>query len=245
MSNPSSPAGLSRLTHTVAGGASLVIALALVTLSLLQAAPLLPVALTYRLGGPGVFAEVDLAAAAAAVMLVSAAARLVIGLAPVSRPAPSLVGVRMLELSQASAITVFLVAQLNGVVEAGSLILVYAIAAAAVGVLWMHARQPTPASASPWPYSLGAAVAVVPWGIVALYQLVGLADPLTSAPPVIRVMTIVLLCLAAAPWLLERLVHREALSRARAELGHIGTQLASGVALVLLVVALARPSALL
>lgn len=233
-----------RIVHGVAAGASLVIALALVTVALAQASPLLPVALTFRLGGPGVFASVDLALAAAVVMIVAALARLAIALPGVGGRRVTVVGARMLELSQTSAITVFLVAQLNGVVEAGTLILVYAIAASAIGVLWMHSRAPQPAQRSAWPYSLGAAVAVVPWGIVALYQIAGLLSP-TPAPALVRVLTIVLLVLAAAAWAVERLVHRGQLDRARAELAHVIIQVGTGIALVLLVVGLARPSALL
>lgn len=238
-----SAAAQSRLMQTVAGGANLVIALALITLSVLNASPLLPVALTFRLGGPGIFASVDLAAAAAIVMAVAAAARLVVGLTAGRPGAPSIIGVRMIELSQTAAITVFLVAQLNGVIEAGTLILVYAMAAGAVGILWMHSRAPRESRPSPWPYSLGAALAVVPWGIVALYQVTALVTAVPAAP-IVRVLTIVLLLLAALPWLIERLVHRERVDRMRAETAHIAVQVANGVALVVLTVGLARPSAL-
>ncbi len=233
-----------RIVHGVAAGGFLVIALALVTVALAQASPLLPVALTFRLGGPGVFAFVDLALAAAVVMIVAALARLVVALPSAGGRLVTVVGARMLELSQTSAITVFLVAQLNGVVEAGTLILVYAIAASAVGVLWMHSRAPQPVQRSAWPYSLGAAIAIVPWGIVALYQIAGLLTQ-TPAPALVRVLTIVLLVLAASAWAVERLVHRGQLERARAELAHVILQVGTGIALVLLVVGLARPSALL
>lgn len=233
-----------RIAHAVAAGAYLVIALALMTVALAQASPLLPIALTFRLGGPGVFATVDLAAAGAVVMVVAALARLAIVLPGVGGGRVTVVGARMVEVSQTSAITVFLVAQLNGVVEAGTLILVYAIAAGATGVLWMHSRAPQAAQRSPWPYSLGAAIAVVPWGIVALYQVAGLLTP-TPAAPLVRVLTIVLLVLAAAAWAVERLVHRGSLERGRAELAHLVLQVGTGIALVLLVVGLARPSALL
>lgn len=234
-----SPSG-TRLVHTVAGGAALVIAISLLSASLVQVSPLLPVTLTLPSGGPGAFAQVDLAAAAAIVMLVAAVARIVIGFTATRATPPSVVGVRMLELSQTTAITVFLVAQLNGVAEAGTLILIYAIAAGAVGILWMHSRAPRDAQRSPWPYSLGAAIAVVPWGIVALYQVAALVAG-TPAPPIVRLLTVVLLLLAAAAWTLERLVHRGSLDRARAELWHIAVQLASGVAFVVLTLALPRP----
>jgi hypothetical protein len=233
-----------RIAHAVAAGAYLVIALALLTVALAQASPLLPVALTFRIGGPGVFAAVDLAAAGAVVMVVAALARLAIVLPGGGGGRVTVVGARMVEVSQTSAITVFLVAQLNGVVEAGTLILVYAIAASAIGVLWMHSRAPQAAHRSPWPYSLGAAIAVVPWGIVALYQIAGLLTPAPAAP-LVRVLTIVLLVLAAAAWAVERLVHRGGLDRGRAELAHLVLQAGNGIALVLLVVGLARPSALL
>jgi len=244
MSAPQSPMEDNRIVHAVAAAAYLVIAVALITVALAQASPLLPVALTFRVGGPGVFAAVDLAAAGAVVMVIAALSRLAIVLPGRGAGRVTVVGARMIELSQTGAITVFLVAQLNGVVEAGALILVYAIAASAVGVLWMHSRAPQSAQRSAWPYSLGAAVAVVPWGIVALYQIAGLLTP-TPAAPVVRVLTIVLLVLAAAAWALERFVQRGTLERARAELAHVVVQVGTGIVLVLLVVGLARPSALL
>ncbi len=238
-----STAGLgyvSRLPHTVAGAANLLVAMVLMALSVLQSSPALPVALTFRLGGPGVFAQVDLAAAAAIVMAVAAVARLVVGLTGGQASAPTVVGVRMLELSQTSAITVFLVAQLNSVVEAGTLILVYAIAAGAVGILWMHSRAPRDTRHSPWPYSLGAALAVVPWGIVALYQVMALLTA-TPASPLVRAFTILFLVLATLPWVIERGVHLERLDRVRAEAAHVVVQVASGVALVIITLALGRP----
>lgn len=243
MSVPRVSMGDNRIVHTVAGGAYLVISLALITVALAQASPLLPVALTFRLGGPGVFATVDLAFAGAVVMTIAAVARLVIAFPGAGGGRVTVVGARMVELSQTTSITAFLVAQLNGVVEAGTLILVYALSAGAVGVLWMHSRATGDAQRSPWPYSLGAALAVVPWGIVALYQVAALFTA-TPAPPVVRVLTIVLLLLATVSWAVERLVHRATLERGRAELAHIVAQALSGIVLVLLVVALARPSAL-
>lgn len=231
-----SPAPVSILPrdHVIVGVGSLVLAGVLIVVGALLGAPQLPVTFTLPSEAPVVFARVDLALAAAVVMLVAAVARILIGVTAGRAASPSLVGVRMLELSQTTAITVFLVAQLNGVAEAGTLILTYAIAAGAVAVLWMHSRALPAAQRSPWPYSVAAAIAVVPWGIVALYQVVALivGEP---ASVLVRVMTAALLLLAAAAWAIERRVHVGALDRARAERMHNGVQLASGILLLSLV----------
>ncbi len=228
-----------RSIELLAAAAHLVVAVALVTLSLGGASIVLPVALSLPGGGPGAFSGVDLAAAAAVVLLVSAAARAVVAVRPERGRA-----VRALELSQVSGISLFLVAQLNGVAEAGALILCYAVAAAAIGVLWLQGRAPLEQRGSAWPYSLGAAIAIVPWGVVALYQVVGLAVG-APPPPLVRVLTIVVLLLAAALWLVERRWQLGLLADARAELVRTALTLGTGIALLVLAVGLARPSALL
>lgn len=224
----------------VAGVANLALAGTLVAVAILLGGPQLPVTLTLPSETPVVFARVDLALAAGLVVLVAAAARILVGVTAARGQAPRLVGVRMLELSQTTAITVFLVAQLNGVTEAGTLILIYAIAAGAVAVLWMHSRALPAAQRSAWPYSVAAAIAVVPWGIVALYQVAAL---LAGGPPavLVRVLTVVLLLLAAAAWAIERRVHVGALDRARAERLHSAVQLTSGILLLSLALGVTAP----
>lgn len=238
---PSTPSGRHRTVELVSAGAHLIVAIALLTLVVGGASIVLPVALTLSTGGPGVFAGVDLAAAAAVVLLASVAARVVVA---VDGSEARRRAVRHLEHSQVAGITLFLIAQLNGIVEAGALILCYAVAAASVGVLWAQGRGPVEHRGARWPYSLGAAIAIVPWGVVALYQVVGLFA--ASPPsPLVRVLTIVVLVLAAAMWLVERRWQLGVLTDTRAELLRTALTLANGICLLVLAVGLARPSALL
>ncbi|MBX9718745.1 MAG: hypothetical protein K2X36_07880 [Microbacteriaceae bacterium] len=228
-----------RTIEMLAAAAHLVVAVALLTLSLGGTSIVLPVELSLPAGGPGAFAGVDLAAASAVVLLGSAAARAAVALRPAGGRAA-----RALELSQVAGITLFLIAQLNGIAEAGALVLCYAIAAVAIGVLWMQGRDPLEDRRSAWPYSLGAALAIVPWGVVALYQVVGITVGASPAP-LVRVVTIVVLVLAAALWLVERRWQLGLLTDTHAELLRTALTLANGIALLVLAVGLARPSALM
>lgn len=244
MSPALEPAPAPDRRHTIglaSAGAHLVVAIALLTLALSGASIVLPVALSLPAGGPGAFASVDLAAAAVVVLLISALARAV---AAVEGDEVRRRGVRHLEHSQVAGISLFLIAQLNGMAEAGALILCYAVGAASVGVLWVQGRGPVEHRGAAWPYSLGAAIAIVPWGVVALYQIVGLAASMPPAP-LVRVLTLIVLVLAAAMWLVERRWQLGTLTDARAELIRTALMLANGLALLVLAVGLARPSALL
>lgn len=243
-STPLTVSSRARLLTTAAVAVHLVIAIALFVVALNRASIVLPVSLTVPAGGPGAFATVDLAAASAVVLLVSVVARL-LSLVLESRgvSVERLRDLRMLELSQIAGITVFIVALLNGITEAGTLIVLYAVAAASVGVLWVQGRAEADLRAAAWPYSLAAALAIVPWGVVALYQVVGIV---ISAPPapIVRVLTIVILLLAAAMWLVERRWQLSVQSDARTDALHTVLTIANGLALLGLVVGLARPSAL-
>jgi len=113
------------------------------------------------------------------------------------RPSPV---IRWVEWSQVSGIVVFLVAQLNGVTDVAALVALYAITAGASLFLLLHER----AADSTWPFSFGAAVAIVPWGVIAFYQvgaIVAGGDPAL----LVRVLTIALLLLASAYWYDARL----------------------------------------
>ena len=177
-------------------------------LTLLVAAPALETELPVRLSAPGVppqpFAAVDLAAATAVVLLVSAVVRLAVGIPPLrARHAAALArgraGARWLGLSQQSGITIVLVLLLNGVSEAGVLVACYALAAGAVVLLWLQDRSSTPGRAGLGPFSAGAAIGIVPWGVVALYQVARLAlgEPVSG---LVSVATLALLALAATQW---------------------------------------------
>lgn len=243
-SNPIAAMTGARTLHAVAAAAHLVVAIALGALAIAQASILLPIALSVPVGTEiGAFAQVDFAAAATVVVLIGAAVHAVLAL----RAAGDGVRSRLLQLvafAQASGITVFLVAQLNGVTEAGALILVYAFGGGAVGLLWLQAREAGDRLRARWPYSFGAGLAVVPWGVVALYQVVAV---IAGAPPapIVRVLTVVILLIAAFAWWVERRWQLGLTSAHRAALLHSALSLANGIALLVLAVGLARPSALL
>lgn len=104
---------------------------------------------------------------------------------------------RWVEFSVTSSVTVFLVAQLNGVTQVTTLVLVYAATsgAALFGLLQerVEVRRGHPKLA----LCFGAGLGIVPWGIVAFEQVgAGIAgDPPTVA---VRVVTLVMLAFAAA-----------------------------------------------
>ncbi|TFC53097.1 hypothetical protein E3O47_03935 [Cryobacterium sp. TMT2-17-1] len=104
---------------------------------------------------------------------------------------------RWVEYSQVSAVTVFLIAQFNGVTEVGTLVALYAITAGATLFLALQEREP--AGGSLRPFVFGAMVGIVPWGIIAFYQ-VG-AGVLHDVPELfVRTVTLSLLAVAALVW---------------------------------------------
>ena len=245
-SEPSTVPFRRRTLDLVSAGAHLVVAIALGTLAVAQASILLPVALSVPTAASiGEFASVDFAAAAAIVMLIGAAvhAVLALGVAAGSRGLSSR-SLQLIAFAQSSGITLFLVAQLNGVTEAGALVLVYAFGGGATGLLWLQARESDDRRGDRWPYSFGAGLAVVPWGIVALYQIVGIG---AGEPPVpiVRVLTVLILIVVAAAWWTERRWQLGLTTAYRASALHAALSLANGIALLVLAAGLARPSALL
>ena len=245
MSSLSAPTS-DRTLHAISAVAHLVVAIALGALAVAQASVLLPVALSVPLGTEiGVFAHVDFAAASAIVVLIGAAAHSALALAA-ARDGDG-VRSRLLQLiafAQTSGITLFLVAQLNGVTEAGTLILVYAFGGGAAGLLWLQARETDDRLRARWPFSFGAGLAVVPWGIVALYQVVALVDG-SPPSPIVRVLTVVVLLIVALAWWVERRWQLGLTSPRRAALLNSTLSVANGIALLVLAAGLARPSALL
>ena len=106
--------------------------------------------------------------------------------------------IRWVEYSQVSAITVFLIAQLNGVTEVGTLVALYAITAGATLFLALQEREPRDAG-SLRPFVFGAMVGIVPWGIIAFYQIG--AGAVGDAPELfVRTVTLSLLVVAALVW---------------------------------------------
>jgi len=152
---------------------------------------LLPV--TADFGGGIQLTAVNLGVAAVTLLVFSALCRAIDAV----RPSPV---IRWVEWSQVSGIVVFLVAQLNGVTDVAALVALYAITAGASLFLVLHER----AADSTWPFSFGAAVAIVPWGVIAFYQVGAIVvggDPQL----LVRTLTIALLLLASAYWYDARL----------------------------------------
>ena len=96
---------------------------------------------------------------------------------------------RWVEQSQVSAITIFLVAQLNGITEVAALVPLYALTAAGTLFLVLHSR-----SGDRLTYIFGAAVGIVPWGVIAFYQI-ALGPSL-----LVRVITLAMLAVAISTW---------------------------------------------
>ncbi|TFC91186.1 MULTISPECIES: heliorhodopsin HeR [Cryobacterium] len=105
---------------------------------------------------------------------------------------------RWVEYSQVSAITVFLIAQLNGVTEVGTLVALYAITASATLFLALQESEPRGAG-SLRPFVFGTMVGIVPWGIIAFYQIG--AGTLGDVPELfVRTVTLSLLAVATLVW---------------------------------------------
>ena len=152
---------------------------------------LLPV--TADFGGGIQLTAVNLGVAAVTLLVFSALCRAIDAV----RPSPV---IRWVEWSQVSGVVVFLVAQFNGVTDVAALVALYAITAGASLFLVLHER----AAEAKWPFSFGAAVAIVPWGVIAFYQVGAIVvggDPAL----LVRVLTIALLLLASAYWYDARL----------------------------------------
>jgi len=180
-----------RALSTIA--ATLLAAQAVVVVLLLSGTSPVLLPVTADFGGGIQLTAVNLGVAAVTLLVFSALCRAIDAV----RPSPV---IRWVEWSQVSGIVVFLVAQLNGVTDVAALVALYAITAGASLFLLLHER----AADSTWPFSFGAAVAIVPWGVIAFYQvgaIVAGGDPAL----LVRVLTIALLLLASAYWYDARL----------------------------------------
>lgn len=167
------------------------LAVALVIAMLVGLSRSLPV--TATLGGDVLLvAVVGLSAAVAVLSVWSAIARL----APLAPPTARW---RAVEYSQVAGVTVFLIAQLNGIHEVTSLVPLYAIASGSTVFLVLSERERAAGGSGRLPFMFGAAVGIVPWGVIAFQQV---ASIIAGSGPdaVVRVITIVALLLAAAYW---------------------------------------------
>ena len=116
--------------------------------------------------------------------------------------------VQVIRWSQVSAVTLFLIAQLNGLPDVAALVVLYALSAAASLFLLLDERS----GAGRWPFAYGAAVGIILWGVVAFYQSGAIVAGYSPAS-IIRVMTITMLAVAAGYWIVAS--HHK-----RADLGH-------------------------
>ena len=183
-----------------------------VVVSTVGAQVLLPVTATFAAGPPGTSSEqsvhvdvasVDLGIAVFVLLAAGAVVRFALlvpalGLRRSEATAGGRNIVRWAEWSQVSAITVFLVAQLNGITEVTSLVPIYAITATAALLLALQERSGSGEAGR----RLGAVAAVigsVPWGGIAFAQV---GATLTSGAPTVtvRIITVAMLGIAVAVW---------------------------------------------
>lgn len=106
---------------------------------------------------------------------------------------------RWIEYSQAGGIVAFLVAQLNGITEVSSLVPIYALGAGVALLLTLHDRRTSSGRAGLWAFSCGAAMGVVPWGVIAFAQIGGGVAGVGVGAPV-RIATVAALVGLAAVW---------------------------------------------
>jgi len=128
---------------------------------------------------------IDVGVAAVVVLLLVAVARLV----PPHRTA------RWTESALVSSITVFLVAQINGITDIGALVAIYGLTSAMVLFSVLQERTEVWRGHPMLPLGFGAAVGVVPWGIIAFHQI---GAGIVGDPPTLIVRVLTLVMLAAA-----------------------------------------------
>ena len=104
---------------------------------------------------------------------------------------------RWTEFVFTSSIAVFLVAQLNGVTDIGALVTIYAITSGMTLFSLLQERTTVRCGHPLLPLAFGAAVGIVPWGVIAFHQ-VG-AGVVGDGPSIIvRVITLTMLAAAFA-----------------------------------------------
>ena len=104
---------------------------------------------------------------------------------------------RWIEFVFSSSIVVFLVAQLNGISDIGALVLSYAITSGMTLFSVLQERSVRPATGRMLPLWFGAAIGIVPWGVIAFHQVSALV---VGQPPsaLVRVITLTMLACAFA-----------------------------------------------
>jgi hypothetical protein len=174
----------------------------------------LPITLSYPTAAPGAgmppeivaVPAVDAGMAAVVVLAIAALARLVAAtpMAHTLRAETSVPGrnllrnpLRWIEYAATSAIMIFVIAQLNGIAEVSTLVLIYTLQSASVILLWLQERLGA-TSRSLQPFVFASVVGIVPWGIMALHVLAPGATSGYDQPLWVRVFTVSMLLLFSA-----------------------------------------------
>jgi hypothetical protein len=177
-------AGLRRVSGIAGIAGMLLLVQAIVLWIIIAETParlLLPVTLG-PLGGREriVLFTVDLGAGVIALCLLVAVSRLIVVVPGVFPRYSSGVRsnrhtARWIEFAFSSSITIFLVAQLNGISDIGALVLSYATTSGMTLFSVLQERSPRSTSWRMLPLSFAAATGIVPWGVIAFHQVAALA----------------------------------------------------------------------
>jgi hypothetical protein len=108
---------------------------------------------------------------------------------------------RWIEYSQVGGVVAFLVAQLNGITEVTSLVPIYALGAGVALLLVLHDRRTASGRAGLRAFSYGAAIGVVPWGVIAFAQIGGTLAGV-GVGPAVRIATVAALLGVTAVWVI-------------------------------------------
>ena len=201
-----------RTALVVTGGVLLVVAAALAAAGIATGSAQLPVIADFG-GGPGAapgpgrmqLASVSATPAALVPLVLAGGARLLAASpAGIRRVQPAARGGALGDgwwsALLTAPITVFLVAQLNGVTDVGALVLTYAAASGAVLLCLLADRSFAGAAPGEWPLRFASMLGIVPWGVIALHQ-VGAGVVGATPSLAVRVLTIAVLVTTAAAFL--------------------------------------------
>jgi hypothetical protein len=196
-----------RTANVTAGIVHLVQAIAVAIVMFRAAGLLLPVTIEYPTGLPGaglpaeriLLASVNLGVGAVVVLLLPAVHHLLVASPVLGARYRSAIesrrnSIRWVELSVSSSIILFLIAQLNGITDVTTLVLIYVAQTALVILLWLQEKLGTPAR-SLQPFIFASAIGIVPWGAIASHVIAPGATSGYDQPAWIRVLTVTLLLL--------------------------------------------------
>jgi len=147
----------------------------------------------FRDGARMVLTHVDIGVAAVVLCALVAVARLGGAIGPGRRWTDTgRRDARWLEFSLTSSITVFLVAQLNGITDVVALVLIYTATSAMTLFSVIQERGSIRIGHRRLALCFGAAIGIVPWGVIAFHQ-VGAVLNGDAPPPILRIITLAML----------------------------------------------------